>query len=94
MKLHELKCWPEPFEALRSGAKLHEYRRDDRGFAVGDRLLLRRWDPESASYSGRAVEVAVTYISRGPGFGIPEGYVVMSVDLVRDFKLTVPVKTR
>lgn len=94
MMLHELKCWPEPFAALRSGAKVHEYRRDDRGFAVGDRLLLRRWDPESARYTGRAVEVAVTYISRGPGFGIPEGYVVMSVDLVRDFEIKEPEADR
>jgi len=38
---HVLKTDPEVFEALVSGRKTYELRRDDRGFAVGDRLTLR-----------------------------------------------------
>jgi hypothetical protein len=44
-KLHALKCWPEFFAAILGGQKRHEVRHDDRGFKVGDRLLLREWDP-------------------------------------------------
>lgn len=42
---HELKTHPEPFEAVVQGLKTFEYRYDDRGFNVGDELLLREWDP-------------------------------------------------
>jgi hypothetical protein len=45
MRTHDLKTWPSSFEALLSGKKLHEYRPDDRGFAVGDRLHLQEWRP-------------------------------------------------
>jgi len=42
---HELKTWPEFFEATRRGQKKFELRRDDRpeGFQVGDELLLREF---------------------------------------------------
>lgn len=80
MKSHELKTWPEPFEAVRDGRKRHEFRKDDRGYEIGDELVLREWDPETQEYTGeRALCVEVTYLTRGPAFGIPEGYVVMSI---------------
>ncbi len=49
---HTLKTFPEYFEAVLSGAKPFEVRReDDKTFAVGDTLILREWDfnrlPES-----------------------------------------------
>ena len=50
---HELKCWPEPFEQMSSGAKTAEFRRDDRGFAVGDMLLLREWHPGTKEFTCR-----------------------------------------
>jgi hypothetical protein len=81
---HELKCWPSPFSALRAGVKRHEYRLDDRGFSVGDTLVIREWDPGTSTYTGRALVAEVTYISRGPDFGIPEGHAVLSVRLVAD----------
>lgn len=89
MAVHELKTWPEPFAAVRSGDKRHEVRRDDRGFAVGDTLRLREWDPAAASfdlgtrgrYTGRVERVRVTYLTRGPEWGVPAGMVVMSIRL-------------
>jgi hypothetical protein len=42
---HELKCWPEYFHAIRSGRKKFELRKDDRGFAIGDLLVLREFIP-------------------------------------------------
>lgn len=48
---HELKCWPESFEAIATGVKTFEIRKDDRGYRVGDYLLLREWKPTPAALS-------------------------------------------
>jgi hypothetical protein len=67
-KLHELKTWPQFFDAIVDRSKAFELRVDDRNFAVGDRLLLREWDPEVSGrntddhYTGREMIVDVTYI--------------------------------
>ena len=45
MKLHDLKTWPESFSAIWRGTKTHEVRVDDRGFEIGDHLLLREFTP-------------------------------------------------
>ena len=85
--IHELKCWPGPFQDMNEGRKRHEIRVDDRGFQVGDVLHLREWVPHSSlypgSYTGADLRRRVTYISRGPEWGLPSGLVVMSVEAVR-----------
>lgn len=80
---HDLKTHPEPFQAIAFGDKTFEFRNDERGFQVDDQLLLREWDPDisqdSFGYTGRSFFVRVTYLLRGPAFGVPEGFVVMSI---------------
>ena len=77
---HALKTWPEPYRAAVNGTKRFEFRKDDRGFAVDDRLLLMEWDPATGDYTGQSFPFAVMYIVRGPDFGVPEGFVVLSID--------------
>lgn len=79
MTTHKLKCWPEPFEETLRGNKTHEFRKDDRDYQVGDRLVIQEYAPITNVYSGRELHREVTYIGRG--YGIPEGYVCMSVTL-------------
>ena len=80
MNVHELKCWPEPFNAAAGGRKTFEFRRNDRGFAEGDTLVLREWDPSGdGRYTGRSFRVRVGYVLRGPAFGVPENWAVMSL---------------
>ncbi len=81
MAHHRLKIWPEQFQAVKNGRKTFEYRKDDRSprFSVGDTLGLLEWDPDTKSYKGNHIEVNVTYIVRGPEFGVPNGYCVMSI---------------
>jgi ParB family transcriptional regulator, chromosome partitioning protein len=86
MATHELKTWPGPFAALWGGIKTFEFRRDDREprFEAGDVLHLYEFNPETQRHTGRMVAARVPYLLRGPAFGLPEGYVVMSVtDLMR-----------
>lgn len=63
---HELKCWPEFFGSVIAGQKRFEFRLDDRGFKVGDRLVLREWVPlpdgDKSHYTGRRAEVEVVYL--------------------------------
>lgn len=79
MAIHELKTWPEPFQAIREGVKAFELRRDDRAFEVGDMLVLREWDTFREIYTGRAECRFVTYKLDGGAFGLPEGFCIMSL---------------
>jgi hypothetical protein len=48
MTEHDLKVAPEHFASLWDGTKTAELRKDDRGFAVGDTLLLCEYDNDKA----------------------------------------------
>lgn len=68
MTVHHLKTWPEYFQAVRSGAKPFEARKDDRGFQVGDALVLEEYEPDGLGrYTGEQETRVVTYILRGHG---------------------------
>jgi hypothetical protein len=78
---HELKTWPEPYDAVESGAKLHEIRVYDRPYCVGDTLRLRRWDPATKRYTGRETTRVITYITHGGEWGLPPMLAVLSIAL-------------
>jgi hypothetical protein len=87
--MHELKCWPDLFQAMLDGTKPFEARRNDRNFQVGDVLLLREWTPADSihsrlgEYSGREIRAKVTFILHGSEnnqkTGIGEGFCVMGI---------------
>jgi hypothetical protein len=81
--IHQLKCWPEPFRALCEGRKRFEFRKDDRTprFDVNDTLQLVEWSPEAQEYTGQVLVMRIDYLLRGPDFGIPEGFAVMSISI-------------
>ena len=86
MRTHELKCWPPFFDAIAAGAKRHDLRRVvDRDFVVGDRMLLREYDPEARAYSGREQVVEITYITSAErpcalsGNALGDDYCILSI---------------
>jgi hypothetical protein len=84
MTAHVLKTIQPHFDELAAGRKTFELRRDDRGFAVGDRLELAEWDTETLSHTGRLILANVTHILRDfPG--IEDGYCIMSLSSVVSF---------
>lgn len=94
MRTHDLKTDPDVFDAMLRGEKNFEIRFDDRKFEVGDELLLRRTKHTGAEmgaavpfckplvYTGEEMTVRVTYILRGPRFGLSAGWVIMSVEII------------
>lgn len=80
MKTHVLKCWPESFRAIVRGEKRYEIRRNDRGFIVGDTLILKEWVPEKQQHTGEALTVHVTYMTHGGAWGLPDELCVMSIE--------------
>ncbi|HMJ04772.1 MAG TPA: DUF3850 domain-containing protein [Chthoniobacterales bacterium] len=92
---HILKVWPGEFEAVQRGVKLHEVRRNDRDFSVGDSLILREFIPKLDQTTGQPArdengstigtftshEVLryVTYITPGGAWGLPADICVLSI---------------
>ncbi len=81
MTTHELRTWPAAYAAVAEGRKTFEVRHNDRGFAVGDVLVLREWQPntvmarvgiDDGAYTGRALQRDVTYLIDLTPFGCPE----------------------
>ncbi|EGO8504489.1 DUF3850 domain-containing protein [Enterococcus faecalis] len=72
--IHELKILPEYFEAVVSGDKCFEIRKNDRGYKVGDILRLNEY--EDGKYTGNFHVAEITYIT---DYAQQDGYVVLGI---------------
>ena len=74
MKTHELKILPEYFDAVISGRKRFEIRKNDRDYKVGDQLILKEWSQDD--YTGDSYKAKITYIT---DYMQRDGYVVLGI---------------
>lgn len=74
LKIHELKILPEYFDAVISGRKRFEIRKNDRDYKVGDQLILKEWSQDN--YTGDSYKAEITYIT---DYMQKNGYVVMGI---------------
>lgn len=74
---HYLKILPVYFGAIKSRDKSFELRFDDRGFSVGDFLILR--ECVNGRYTGRFLYRRITYILCDVPFGLSSGYCILSL---------------
>jgi hypothetical protein len=81
--VHDLKIWPIYFQPVLDGIKRFELRSSDRDYKVGDTLHLREFDPSWGTYSGRSVDVRVTYILTEPMASQFPQLCLMSIESVR-----------
>jgi len=87
MKVHELQTDPEVFDAVAAGLKTFDIRYDDRGYEVGDQLILNktRYTGDEMK-DGKPLEyldyygATVSHIMRGPVYGLKAGWVIMSLE--------------
>jgi len=70
---HELKTWPQYFQAVKEGRKTFEWRKNNRGFQSGDTVNLREYDPkkreyakELGTYSGDELQFRIGYVLQLP----------------------------
>lgn len=73
---HRLKIMPEFYRAVVDGRKTFELRKDDRGFSVGDELVLREWD--GASFTGGEYRCRIDYILKGYD-GLDPDYAILGI---------------
>lgn len=78
-KEHELKILPEYYEAVLSGKKKFEIRKNDRNFKEGDMVKLREF--KDGEYTGNFIKGRITYILFGGKFGLEEGYCIFSLSI-------------
>jgi hypothetical protein len=80
--VHELKTWEAYFNAVASGEKNFELRKNDRGFLVGHELLLREYSPDSKTYTGRTLRRKITFVLEGSEagiFGLKPGFCILAL---------------
>ena len=90
--IHHLKTDPEMFDAVHSGRKGFEIRKElDRHFSPGDQLVLQEtkytgWEMSGGGfpliYTGREITLAVTYVMHGPSYGLAPGWCIMSLSKI------------
>jgi hypothetical protein len=68
MATHELKSWPGQFQATGIGLKRAEFRRDHRGYQLGDQLEWREWDPTRQEDTGFHLTARVTLLTSEKSF--------------------------
>lgn len=98
-RVHELKTDPAVFDHAADGHKTFEVRKDDRGFEIGDRLLLRKTRYTSAEmkagspleYTGEWLDREIGYILRGSEYGIAEGVAVLGFRMRAELAKPAPV---
>lgn len=76
--IHELKILPEYFNAVVSGEKTFEVRRNDRPFHKGDLLALNEFDIDRKCYTGNSCLVYIDYILNNTDY-CKNGYIIMSI---------------
>ena len=89
-KIHELKILPQYFQAVKSGEKTFELRKDDRGFQVGDILMLKEFnlnekyetiEGAETYFSGRKILRQINYILKDEteSMGLNKGYAILGI---------------
>ena len=77
--VHYLKTRSPYFSEVERGIKTFEVRRDDRGFSVGDILVLQEFDIVNKRYTGNMLSRSIVYKLEGDQFGIEAGYCVLGL---------------
>ncbi|AXC53654.1 MULTISPECIES: DUF3850 domain-containing protein [Bacillus] len=76
---HNLKINKEYFNPVIKEIKTFEIRKNDRNFQLGDKITLKEWDAKTKQYTGRKVNIVITYLT---DFEQKDNYVVFSFKIL------------
>lgn len=62
-RVHNVRSWSHFFQAIKAGVKTHDLRKNDRGYQVGDHLLLHEYNNIDGCTTGERICVEITYIT-------------------------------
>lgn len=62
-KTHRIKSWTQFFWAIKAGIKLHDLRKNDRDYRVGDTVVLAEYDMIKGAFTGETVTAEITFIT-------------------------------
>ena len=84
MKIHTLKIAKKYFDEITAGRKTFEWRKDDRGFKIGDFIFFSVFTDIAADgtplYQTSDISFEITYILRdAENLGLPNGYCVLAI---------------
>jgi hypothetical protein len=83
--VHTVKSWSHFYDAIVEGKKLHDLRKDDRNYKVGDTLILCRYDIKTGEYTGEQCWRKISYITSNKypcaysSAVLPHEYVILSL---------------
>lgn len=78
---HAVKSCPDQFRLARDGIKQFEVRKNDRGYKVGDILILQEWDNEKKHFTSNAISCRIEFILQGE-FGLPKDLAVLQIKVL------------
>ena len=78
---HHLKCWPKYYYSVKEGMKRFEIRKNDRGYKIGDIIVLLCWVPEDQHFIIHKHDpmFKITYIL-DEHEGLKPGFVIMQLE--------------
>lgn len=59
---HYKKTWPDYFQMLKDGKKKFDIRLADFEVKEGDLIVFEEWNPEIKDFTGRKLEMKVTFV--------------------------------
>ena len=63
MTFHQVKSWSHLYDAIVSGVKPYDLRKNDRDYRIGDTLRLSRYDNIGGRFTGEYCDRKVSYIT-------------------------------
>lgn len=78
--VHEIKLAELYYEDVKSGKKTFELRKNDRGYKIGDALLMTEY--AGGNPTGRTIYADIIYILEGYT-GLQEGYAILGIKVTR-----------